>query len=100
MSTQHPRQNVRYNQPCVSSFVSFMDLVAKQSYITCDWLRGGPELPDEPVAEEARLPSIRLPHRPVALGHLRWPRHSGLLQREVVGSEVSLSSLLLLNDLG
>ena len=59
--------------------------------MSCDWFRGGPELPDEPVAEEARLPSLRLPHRPVALGHLRRPRHSGHLQREVVGSKVSLS---------
>ena len=57
----------------------------------CGYLRGGPELLDESVAEEARVPTVWIPHRSVALGHLRWPRLPGHIQREVVGSEVSVS---------
>ena len=55
--------------------------------------RGGFELPDEPVSQETRLPPVRVPHRPVALGHLRWPRLPGGVQRQVVGSKVRESYL-------
>ncbi len=50
--------------------------------------RGGSEFPNESVTQEARLPPVRLPHWPVALGHLRRPRLPGRVQRQVVGGKV------------